>query len=235
MYPQLNKCKSDPVVLSVYNPSIFLTAVRKRHHLVSVSGGDPPRIQSWYENFLRWRHRGINRCKKKPSWRVPYLTKSRNFWKVRLPHIPSSGLLLLPKKDTKSKFTIIPSLEEFYDHDEVSETACACMNSHYHKLSFYIYIYTHTHTHTHLFIWLCWVLAVACGSFSCGTWDVVPWTGIEPRPHALGARSLSHWTIREIPQTFLFSIHSSGNPFFFPKETHSFFSYRPFLPFPFPY
>ena len=32
-------------------------------------------------------------------------------------------------------------------------------------------------------------------------WDLVPWPGIEPRPLALGARSLSHWT--------------KGRPFFF--------------------
>ena len=30
-------------------------------------------------------------------------------------------------------------------------------------------------------------------------WDLVPWPGIKPRPPALGARSLSHWTIREVP------------------------------------
>ena len=34
--------------------------------------------------------------------------------------------------------------------------------------------------------------------FSCGTWDLIPWPGIEPRPPAMGMRSLSHWTIREV-------------------------------------
>ena len=29
-------------------------------------------------------------------------------------------------------------------------------------------------------------------------WDLVPWPGIEPRPPALGARSLSHWITRDI-------------------------------------
>ena len=52
-----------------------------------------------------------------------------------------------------------------------------------------------------LLIWLYWVLVVALGIFdlccgiqtlSCGMWDLVPWTVIEPRPLALGAWSLSH-------------------------------------------
>ena len=38
------------------------------------------------------------------------------------------------------------------------------------------YEYTHTHTHTHL----------AALDLSCGTWDLVPWLGIEPRSPALG-------------------------------------------------
>ena len=29
-------------------------------------------------------------------------------------------------------------------------------------------------------------------------WDLVPWMGIEPRPPALGAQRLSHWTTREV-------------------------------------
>ena len=29
-------------------------------------------------------------------------------------------------------------------------------------------------------------------------WDLVPPPGIEPRPPALGARSLTHWTTREV-------------------------------------
>ena len=43
---------------------------------------------------------------------------------------------------------------------------------------------------------------MACGIFSCsmrtlycGMWDLVPWPGIKPRSPALGAWSLSHWTI----------------------------------------
>ena len=30
-------------------------------------------------------------------------------------------------------------------------------------------------------------------------WDLVPQPGIEPRPSALGTRSLSHWTTRDVP------------------------------------
>ena len=78
------------------------------------------------------------------------------------------------------------------------------------SLSFFlIFIY--------VFVWLCWVLVVACRIFvaacgifscsiqtlSCSMWDLVPWPGIEPRPPALWAWSLSHWTIREVPSTVL--------------------------------
>ena len=66
----------------------------------------------------------------------------------------------------------------------------------------------------HWFICLPWVLVVACGIFHCdlggfgcgmwalswGMWDLVPWSGMEPGPLALGAQSLSHWTTRGVPQ-----------------------------------
>ena len=41
------------------------------------------------------------------------------------------------------------------------------------------------------------------GIFRCNMWDLVPWPGIEPRPPALGAWSLNHWTIREVPAVLL--------------------------------
>ena len=51
-----------------------------------------------------------------------------------------------------------------------------------------------------------WVLVAACGIFSCGfatlscgTWDLVPWPGMESRPLTLGAESLSYWPTREAP------------------------------------
>ena len=34
---------------------------------------------------------------------------------------------------------------------------------------------------------------------SCSLWDLVPWAGMDPKLPALGARSLSHWTTREVP------------------------------------
>ena len=37
-------------------------------------------------------------------------------------------------------------------------------------------------------------------TLSCGMWDVNPWPGIKPRPSALGAWSLSHWTIQGSPK-----------------------------------
>ena len=50
------------------------------------------------------------------------------------------------------------------------------------------------------------LLVAACGIFSCSRrtlscsmWDLVPRPGIKPGPPALGARSLSHWTTREVP------------------------------------
>ena len=41
-------------------------------------------------------------------------------------------------------------------------------------------------------------------ALSCGMWHLIPWPGILPRPPALGAWSLSHWTTREDPQTQCF-------------------------------
>ena len=35
-------------------------------------------------------------------------------------------------------------------------------------------------------------------TLSCGIWDLAPWPGIKPSPPALGVRSFSHWTTREI-------------------------------------
>ena len=43
-------------------------------------------------------------------------------------------------------------------------------------------------------------------SLSCGIWDLVPQPRIEPMTPALGAQSLSHWTTRQVPQVFHFSL-----------------------------
>ena len=54
---------------------------------------------------------------------------------------------------------------------------------------------------------MCFYLYLAAPGLSCSMWDLfgysvqdlVPWTGIEPQPPALGLRSLSHWTPRDVP------------------------------------
>ena len=43
------------------------------------------------------------------------------------------------------------------------------------------------------------IFVVACGIFSSGMWDLVPSPGMKPRPCALGAWSLSHWTTGKVP------------------------------------
>ena len=52
--------------------------------------------------------------------------------------------------------------------------------------------------------WMHQVLVVALQIFICSMWtpswgmrDLVPWTGIKPRPSALGLGILSHWTTKE--------------------------------------
>ena len=52
---------------------------------------------------------------------------------------------------------------------------------------------------------------MARGIFNCSLWDLVPWSGIKPRPPALGARCLSQRTTREGP-----SLQYSGS--WWPKE-----------------
>ena len=36
-------------------------------------------------------------------------------------------------------------------------------------------------------------------TLNCSMWDLVPWPGIKPRPPALGAQTLSHWSTRDVP------------------------------------
>ena len=45
--------------------------------------------------------------------------------------------------------------------------------------------------------------------FSCHMWDLVPWPESKPRPPALGARSLSHWTTKEVPHLEYFYVYTS--------------------------
>ena len=44
------------------------------------------------------------------------------------------------------------------------------------------------------------IVLVAWETFSCDMWDLVSRPGIEPYASALGARSLSHWTIKDVPK-----------------------------------
>ena len=48
----------------------------------------------------------------------------------------------------------------------------------------------------------CGTFSHSMGTLSCGLWDLVSWPGIELRPSALGAWSLSHWTTREVSSRF---------------------------------
>ena len=61
----------------------------------------------------------------------------------------------------------------------------------------------------YLSIWLHWVLVMVHRIFDlcCGVWDLVPQTGIEPRPPALGSQSLSYRPPGKSPgQSFQLSI-----------------------------
>ena len=51
----------------------------------------------------------------------------------------------------------------------------------------------------YLLTWLCRVLVAACGI-------QFPDQGVEPRPPALGLRSLSHWTTKGVPPVFSLSV-----------------------------
>ena len=51
------------------------------------------------------------------------------------------------------------------------------------------------------------VLVVANGISSCCMWDIGPWPGTKPGPHALETWNLSHWATREVPgKTFFLAL-----------------------------
>ena len=66
---------------------------------------------------------------------------------------------------------------------------------------------------------------------SCRMWDLVPWQGIEPGPHALGPWSLSPWTTREVPRLFIFYFLLSYNCSFalFELLDINFFTFSPWM------
>ena len=59
-----------------------------------------------------------------------------------------------------------------------------------------IEIYWHTTLCEFMFYNFIYLLAALC--LSCSMWDLVPRSRIEPRPPALVAWSLNHWTTREV-------------------------------------
>ena len=80
-------------------------------------------------------------------------------------------------------------------------------------------------------------LTWASETFSCSTWDLVPWPGIKLGSPALGTQSLSHWTITEVPELRFWckqpgvlpcSLPSSPSclPFFLPSSCLSFLRFK---------
>ena len=77
----------------------------------------------------------------------------------------------------------------------------------------------------------------ASETFSCSTWDLGAWPGIKLGSPALGTRSLSHWTITEVPELRFWckqsgvlpsSLPSSPSclPFFLPSSCLSFLLFK---------
>ena len=59
------------------------------------------------------------------------------------------------------------------------------------------------------------LIYLAVLGLSCSMWDLVPWPGMEPKPPALGAQSLSYWTTREVPEFWCLEISLFGLQSFF--------------------
>ena len=56
---------------------------------------------------------------------------------------------------------------------------------------FYIFIFIYLFLYIYLTVL---GLSRSFWTLSCGVWDLVPWSGIELGPPALGIQSVSHWT-----------------------------------------
>ena len=96
---------------------------------------------------------------------------------------------------------------------------------------YYIFVWCNWKWYFFFFL-LYWVLVVASRIFnpccsmqtlSCGMWDLVPQPGINPRPPALGVRSLSHWTTKDVS--------GNGNFFFIKNSNCSFLVCKPIIDF----
>ena len=81
-----------------------------------------------------------------------------------------------------------------------------------------------------IYAWLHRVLEVACRIFRCGTWDLIPQPGIEPRPPASGAQRLRHWATRDMPEGFFSECLLDAFLLFFPGySVYEFFFKKAFL------
>ena len=69
-----------------------------------------------------------------------------------------------------------------------------------------------------IFVVACWIFGCGLGTLPCGVWDLVPWSGIQPRPPASGEQRLSHWTSREVPRLSFQS--TPDTPITSPVSTH---------------
>ena len=104
--------------------------------------------------------------------------------------MPEIYLRAFPKSEP-TKILLYLSLFELGLSQHSSVSTDTCHGTEKQVLAFFFFYC--------LFIWLQWVSVVALGIFSCAMRDLVPQAGMEPGPPALGARSLSHWTTREVP------------------------------------
>ena len=82
---------------------------------------------------------------------------------------------------------------------------------HYHSCLFKNFIYLFGYAESEWQLAGSSIFVAARGIFSCGmqtlsygTYDLIPWSGMEPGSPTLGAWSLSHWTPREVPHHTLF-------------------------------
>ena len=63
-----------------------------------------------------------------------------------------------------------------------------------------------------LFLKKTFIYLFGCSGSYCGMQDLVPWPGTEPRPSAVGAQNLIHWTTREVPQLWILMLPLSSSP-----------------------